>query len=751
MTDNFPTHIVAKGETLPLVAQKYGVPRDLIIEANINKIKDPNAVQLQAGQTLVIPARYTVRAGDTPSLVAEKYGVAPEDVVDANNRSLTSLQPGQVIYVLPPTASVSWSRVVGALVALLLIVGCLAAAIWFFMGRETSPAVQKSDILAPKIVDFDQEGLKVLLDCPVQIQSVHPNGNISRVELWVKAPNQETSILMRSDVPAADGLVLQEWVPQQPGVHAITLKTHYTNNQVSELSQQIRVVDTQTVAVACGAMIPVQPEVSAFEPPTPTPGPEATVATSAEAEIAVVSMQVEPTAVGTPVRHYPPPPAAPGVPYGPTQAELPSFGPPVCDAAQYLGVYAATTGQRVMITEEDDVPARTVGGTIVNRAWRMQNIGTCTWGTGYELAFYGGRSMGSGGVAFESAWPSEPGRRNTIIDSTRLVVPEGKPNQTAVLEVLLNVPVTPGIHQSYWRMRNPHGVYFGPIVGVTFEVVRECTHGTYGAPVINKFEIIGVGNVYRPTDPVSVQAKLGEQVTLDYQVTNATNFDAVIEDPTGNIQSVSSSDPSGRVTFTPKTLGRHTITLYADNGSCTVTAQVYVDVIPPDGEQFNLHVILSGGVSAASLDEDVSYSSSVPSGSVGVQWNHYDPDADQFTLLVETYRRVYEEYCPVVDSIFGWKGHCYMTWSDWEPVDQPLPLEVGGEGDAQGAAMITNLEQKMCPAPSSIDPTKEEYRVLLVMRAEKGGRPANPQFSNTVAVSCPSTASTLPTELQELE
>ena len=37
---------------------------------------------------------------------------------------------------------------------------------------------------------------------------------------------------------------------------------------------------------------------------------------------------------------------------------------------------------------------------MVHRAWRLQNVGTCTWGPGYELAFYGGRSMGSGGVAF---------------------------------------------------------------------------------------------------------------------------------------------------------------------------------------------------------------------------------------------------------------------------------------------------------------------------------------------------------------
>jgi hypothetical protein len=411
-----------------------------------------------------------------------------------------------------------------------------------------------------------------------------------------------------------------------------------------------------------------------------------------------------------------------------------------------VDVYTADTSRRVVVVEPDDVPARAVGGTTVHRAWRLQNIGTCTWGPGYELAFYGGRAMGSGGVAFESLFPADPGRRNTIVDNNRLIVPEGKPNQLAVLEVLLNTPVTPGIHQSYWRMRNPHGVYFGPIVGVTFEVVRDCEHGIYGAPVINKFEILGVGNVYKPTDPVSVLAKFGDAVTLEYNVINAINFDIVIEDPTGNVQSTSTPDPSGRISFTPKTLGRHVVTLYADNGSCTVIAKVYVEVIPPDGEQFRLDLILSDTSSMSSADANVSYSPSVQSGAVKAQWEHFDKNTDRFVLMAQAYKRIYYQYCPVVNSVFGWKGHCYMTWSDWQAVGQALPLEVGGSGDAQGAATVVNVEEKLCPA--SFDPTREDYGVRYIMRAEKNGRAAQPEFSNSVDLKCSASSSDLPTEIQ---
>jgi hypothetical protein len=414
---------------------------------------------------------------------------------------------------------------------------------------------------------------------------------------------------------------------------------------------------------------------------------------------------------------------------------MPDFFPPVCDAAKSLGVYVPDTSRRVSIDELDDVPAKAVGGTMVHRAWQLQNVGTCTWGPGYELAFYGGRSMGSGGVAFEAPYPSDPGRRNAIVDNNRLIVPEGKPNQVAVVEVLLNVPVTPGIHQSYWRMRNPQGIYFGPIIGVTLEVGRTCDFGIYGAPTVNKFVILGVGDVFRPEDPVNVQAKFGEPITLEWDIINATNFNIVMVDPTGNIQSVSSPDQSGRATFTPKTLGRHVIILYADNGPCTVDkARVNVDVVPSGDEQFRLDLILSGAATTASADEHISYSANVAPGSAQIQWKHFDQETDRFTLIAEVYKRVYAKQCPIVDSIFGWKGHCYEAWGKWES-DDKREFKVGGEGDAQSAKTITNIESVLCPA--SYDPSKEQYRLHYKMQAYKGGRVAEPFESNAVDVECP--------------
>jgi hypothetical protein len=685
--------------------------------------------------------------------------------------------------------------------------------------QEAPPGPSSSAILAPPA------GVKVLARTLVQIQSSHPGDSVSRVELWVQEPGQNDKLL-RSDVPI-NGIVLQEWIPQQAGIHVIKVRTFYVGDQPpTELSQQIEVIDGSAIVLvdvdevrewplregeqvlAEGELPPGEREqvpgvgvegerppgeveqvpgveggpppgereqapgevAPGFEPPTATPLPGAVEGGAPgqigveegapgqvgveegtpdqigveegapdQLRIAVVDAEVEePTPVPTSVPHYPPPPAAPGVPPGPVQADMPDFFPPVCDAAKSLGVYVPDTSRRVSIDEPDDVPAKAVGGSMVHRAWQLQNVGTCTWGPGYELAFYGGRSMGSGGVAFEAPFPSEPGRRNAIVDNNRLIVPEGKPNQVAVVEVLLNVPVTPGIHQSYWRMRNPQGIYFGPIIGVTLEVARTCEFGIYGAPVVNKFEILGVGNVFRPEDPVNVLAKFGEPVTLEWDIINATNFNIVIKDPTGNIQSTSTPDQSGRVTFTPKTLGRHAVILYADNGPCTVSAQVNVDVVPPDDEQFRLDLILSGAASAASTDEHISYSANVAPGSVQIQWKHFDQETDQFILIAEVYKRVYAEQCPIVDSIFGWKGHCYEAWGKWERIDQKT-LTVGGEGDAQSAKTVSNIERSLCPA--SYDPEKEEYGLRYTLQAYKDGQAARPPRSNTVDVRCsPSSA-----------
>jgi murein DD-endopeptidase MepM/ murein hydrolase activator NlpD len=91
-------HIVKAGETLSGVAQRAGVPRILIIEAN--HLTSPFA--LRAGQKLTIPRtrHHTVGAGDTRFTIAYLYGVPWQDIAVASGiEPATPLKPGQKLLI----------------------------------------------------------------------------------------------------------------------------------------------------------------------------------------------------------------------------------------------------------------------------------------------------------------------------------------------------------------------------------------------------------------------------------------------------------------------------------------------------------------------------------------------------------------------------------------------------------------------------------------------------------------------------
>ncbi|MEW5960140.1 MAG: NBR1-Ig-like domain-containing protein [Chloroflexota bacterium] len=646
------------------------------------------------------------------------------------------------------------------LLAIVLVIGLafvLASACSFGGGVPTTPAT--FGIITPA------ENTRILIQGPVQIQSAFANpATISRVELWIKGETDPSETLLRSDRPTENGVVLQEWRPEQTGNFAVTVRAYNTGNQQLQTYTRRLVITDEAGGIVSGAQAGTE-LVEEIQFPTVTPSPPPVAGPAEVAQITVVAT-LTPTPSPTPIRRYPPPPPIPGVPSGPTQAHLPKLHPPVCDAAEYLGPFTGDTARRIVITEDDDVAAKVVGGTNVFRGFRLRNTGTCTWGPGYELAFYGGRAMGSGGVAFESIFPAEPARRNAPVDTDRLIVPQGKPNQIAVVELMLQAPVIPGIHQSYWRMRNPQGVYFGPIVGVTMEVVRDCqpVRGgptLYGAPIVNKFEILGAGDVYRPFDPTNVIIEVTEPVVLDYNIINATNFDIVIEDPTGNIESRSTTSASDRVNFTPNRLGRYTVTLYADNGACTVQARVFIDVIPRAGEQFKLDLILasSAPVSLPADAAGVSTAPDVPEGTIQTQWVHYDKEINEITFHADLYKR--ERKTPLFDEcvkvpLFDEEMEVLCGWSSWQRVDRStVPIQGAAaagaasvwdprEGDPrlpveiQGTEIARMTEQQQarfifCRLPES---DNVQYGVKYYVEAEKDGDAADPPRSNEIDIIC---------------
>lgn len=98
-------HVVQAGETLFSLAQRYGTTVEAIMAAN-----RLTTTTIYVGQTLNIPVgapaspsprstRYTVQPGDTLYLIAQRFGATAEAIMAANGLTSTTIYPGQVLII----------------------------------------------------------------------------------------------------------------------------------------------------------------------------------------------------------------------------------------------------------------------------------------------------------------------------------------------------------------------------------------------------------------------------------------------------------------------------------------------------------------------------------------------------------------------------------------------------------------------------------------------------------------------------
>ena len=99
-----------------------------------------------------------------------------------------------------------------------------------------------------------------------------------------------------------------------------------------------------------------------------------------------------------------------------------------CDWAQFIADVTVPDGTRY------------TAGTTFQKTWRLKNIGTCTWTTGYSLVFDSGDRFGAQDA-------------NIPINVA--------PGQTVDLTLNMTAPANNGHYFSYWRLRNASGVIFG--------------------------------------------------------------------------------------------------------------------------------------------------------------------------------------------------------------------------------------------------------------------------------------------------
>ncbi len=106
-------------------------------------------------------------------------------------------------------------------------------------------------------------------------------------------------------------------------------------------------------------------------------------------------------------------------------------------------VAAATTCDWAQFVADVTIPDGTMfkAGESFNKTWRLKNVGSCTWGSDYQLTFVSGDQMGA---------PASVKFSKTVA-----------PGQTIDLTVTMTAPANAGTYRSYWQLKNAAGVLFG--------------------------------------------------------------------------------------------------------------------------------------------------------------------------------------------------------------------------------------------------------------------------------------------------
>jgi hypothetical protein len=139
---------------------------------------------------------------------------------------------------------------------------------------------------------------------------------------------------------------------------------------------------------------------------------------------------------------------APGAPAG-TAAPPPT-------STQFAAPTAASTPvpcNLATFVADVTVPDDTVIGLnkSFTKTWRLKNVGSCSWTSGYQVVFDSGDQMGG---------PASQQLTNGKVD----------PGQTIDISIDLHAPAAAGTYKGNWKLRDPGGAVFGLNTGGPFWV-----------------------------------------------------------------------------------------------------------------------------------------------------------------------------------------------------------------------------------------------------------------------------------------
>ena len=109
----------------------------------------------------------------------------------------------------------------------------------------------------------------------------------------------------------------------------------------------------------------------------------------------------------------------------------PTVTPKPCDRA--------AAGTPIDVTIPDDTEMHP--GETFTKIWRLQNVGTCTWTTGYSAVWFSGEGLEA---------PEQVALAGSVA-----------PGETVDISVEMIAPEQAGTYQGNWKLRNASGVLFG--------------------------------------------------------------------------------------------------------------------------------------------------------------------------------------------------------------------------------------------------------------------------------------------------
>jgi hypothetical protein len=123
-----------------------------------------------------------------------------------------------------------------------------------------------------------------------------------------------------------------------------------------------------------------------------------------------------------------------------------SFGWTLVQSAEEPVVFAtpaAECSNKALFIGDVTVPDNTLlsPGEVFTKTWQLQNLGSCTWETGYDLVFAAGEQMAAA-------------------DSVPLTITV-TPGDVGEVSVRLTAPETPGEYRGEWKLADPDGNEFG--------------------------------------------------------------------------------------------------------------------------------------------------------------------------------------------------------------------------------------------------------------------------------------------------